>query len=173
MKKILLVVVMFFLSVGTFASIKLTSGDVKPVVKACKEINISLDLSNVKYKKTLPFADFLAKATRADDWEESSLRCFMQEMNKKTFRYGFESHLASENVAAKYILVIVPANVKGNGEIEGEALLKEVSTGQVVAKFDVASDDGDDDDDITLRDALRDLGETFGKYFCKLLKSDK
>ncbi len=101
MKKMLLVAVMFLVSISTFASIKLTTGDVKSVVKDCKDINISLDLSNVKYKKTLPFADFLAKATRATDWEESSLRCFMQEMNKKTFRYGFESHLVSENVAVK------------------------------------------------------------------------
>lgn len=170
MKKILMIAVMFFMSISTFASIKLTSGDVKSVVSDCKEINVSLDLSNTKYKKTLPFGDFLSKATRANNWEEESLRCFIQEMNKKTFRHGFESHLESENVSAKYVLVIAPTNVTKKGEVEGEALLKEVSTGQIVAKFNVVSGDGDDDDDIALRDALRDLGETFGKFFCKYLK---
>lgn len=170
MKKMLLAVVVFFVSISTFASIKLTSGDVKSTLSEDKNINVSLDLSNVKYKKTLPFADFLAKAERVADWEEQSLRCFTQEMNKKTFRYGYESHLVSENVDAKYTLVIVPSNVTGRGEIEGEAILKETAGGKVVATFTVASGDGDDDDEITLRDALRDLGESFGKFFGKLLK---
>ncbi len=170
MKRMLLFVVSLFVSIATFASIKLTSGDVKTAISECKNINVSLDLSNVKYKKTLPFADFLAKAERAADWEEQSLRCFTQEMNKRTFRFGCESHLESENVNTKYTLVIVPSNVTGKGEIEGEALLKDSTNGNVVATFSVASGDGDDDDEITLRDALRDLGESFGKYFGKLLK---
>lgn len=135
-----------------------------------KTMSVQLSLDSIKYKKTRPFKEFLYKAKRANDWEAQSLDYFISEFNESTLKVDLELIAANDKYKTKYMLVLVPYNVTIGGEISGNAVVVDTETNETLFSFTFASSDGDDDDEIALRDALRDLGEDFGKLFYKYLK---
>lgn len=150
------------------AQVKVKTGSLS-VLDGEKQIGVSLDLTTTVYKKDEPLDAFLIIDNRAKDWEKLSLDCFVASFNKIAARVGLKS--VSDSTAGKYNLVIAPTNVRHNGSLKGIAYLKEVgSADQPKIIMDFSTDDGDDDDEITFRDPLRELGESMAKLFVKQIK---
>lgn len=167
MKKYLLLTFALVCSLACFASAKVKEGSLA-CLSGEKTISVCLDLTDTKYKKKRPLDEFLLKERRVDDWEKQSLDYFVTTFNQRSVRYGFK--VAADSQEEKYILVLASKNVNGNGSLEGEAYLKEKGSSETKAVIEFSSDDGDDDDEITFRDPLKELGETFAKIFVKEIK---
>lgn len=167
MKKFLLLTFALVCSLACFASAKVKEGSLA-CLSGEKSISVCLDLTDTKYKKKRSLDEFLLKDRRVPDWKRQSLDCFVNTFNKRSVKVGFKVVADSED--EKYILVIAPKNVNGNGSLEGYAYLKEKGSSETKAVIGFSSNDGDDDDEITFRDPLNELGETFEKIFVKEIK---
>ena len=167
MKKILLALVMALTSITSFATVKMTEGSAS-CLKDQHQIDVVLDLSSTKYQETRPLDDFLSLAPRAKDWEEKSLRTFSLYFNQISIKYGLMS--APVRTTSKYVLYICPSSVDTKGRLKGTVFLKDSQTSESIATFSFATDDGDNDDDITFQDPLSELGEDMAKLLKKQLK---
>ena len=169
MKKIVLMFVFLVVSsLFCMAQVDVKTGSLS-VLDGEKLIGVSLDLTTTVYKKDEPLKAFLIIDNRAKDWEKLSLDCFLSSFNKIAARVGLEA--ASDSTVGKYKLVIAPTNVRRNGSLKGVAYLKEVgSDAQSKVIMEFSTNDGDDDDEITFRDPLRELGENMAKLFVKQIK---
>ena len=167
MKKFLLLTFVLVCSLTCFASAKIKEGTLA-CLSGEKTISVCLDLTDTKYKKKRPLDEFLLKKRRVKDWKKQSLDYFVTTFNQRSVTYGFK--VVADSQEDKYILVIAPKNVKGDGSLEGEAYLIEKGSSEKKVVFEFSSDDGDDDDEITFRDPLKELGETFAKIFVKGIK---
>lgn len=156
LKKVLLCLVMAFTSLSTFATVKLTDGSAT-CLKGEHQIDVVLDLENLKYQETKPLSDFIERAPRVDNWQQESLQMFSLYFNKTGSKYGMMSAPVRTNAA--YVLYVCPVNVDTKGRLKGAAYLKDSKTLETVATFDFATNDGDWDDRITLQDPLSELGE--------------
>lgn len=167
MKKTLFTLVLFLMCMTTFATINITDGTVN-CLKGQQQIDVTLDLSGTKYLGTRPLSDFLSLASRANDWEEKSLRAFSFSFNQVSRKYGLLS--APVRTASKYVLCICPSSVDAKGRLKGTATLRDSETSESVATFSFATSDGDNDDDITFQDPLSELGEDMAKLLKKQIK---
>lgn len=77
--------------------------------------------------------------------------------------------LTTSKNTSKYELVIVPFKINGGGSIEGEAYLIESATQKKLATIEIDAE-GDDNDEIALRDPLKECGTDIGKMVYKALK---
>lgn len=169
MRKLIVFIFLFLICLTGHASVKLFSSQWSSLAGQ-QSMSVQLSLDKVKYKKTRQFKEFLYKAKRAKDWESKSLDYFISEFNQYSLRTNLELVAANDKNRTKYMLVLTPENVTGGGAISGNAILIDTETGEKLFSFTFVSGDGDDDDEITLRDALKDLGKDFGKLFYKNLK---
>jgi len=156
MKKLILFMA-FMLSVVNASGAKLVEGSLD-CIKGEKFIAVSLDCSKLVYKKNRPFQDFLDKAPRMDNWEEESLKYFFEKFNEETFKYHFSSVPVTSKNKGKFEMVITP-----------HAYIFNKETNEKVATIEFKTD-GDDNDEITLRDPMKEAGEDLGSLFKKFLK---
>ena len=91
------IILMFFtlLNLSCFASVRLESGSLS-CLKGEKTIGVSLDLTRIKYKKDLPFKDFLALGRRVSDWKERSLDYFVKSSMRKVLNMILVQQLIPE-----------------------------------------------------------------------------
>lgn len=169
-------VVCFFAVLLSFSlnAVELVSGSLESIKNEYK-IAISLDCSKCVYRtnnKNLPFEFFLAKAPRAENWELKSLEYFVDNFNKKNFEEGLMGVIKGDSVKNRYELIIIPAQIFSNGDIKGLALLRDIVEGETIAEL-IFSAEGDDDDNIVLRDPMKDAGEDIGNLFRKVLRGKK
>jgi hypothetical protein len=68
-----------------------------------------------------------------------------------------------------YELVIVPLTINGGGSIKGEAYVVNSETKEKIATIGFKAE-GDDNDAITLRDPMKEAGESIGKIIYKSIK---
>lgn len=169
MRRLLIFIILSFLFLSGQASVKVVSFQWN-ILAGQKTMSVELSLNDIKYKNGRPFKEFLYKARRASDWQSKSMEYFISEFNEYSIRVGLELNAAEKDTCSQYRLVLVPEHVSGGGKISGHANLIDRSSDTVVGNFEFESEDGDDDDEITLRDSLRDLGERFGKMFFKYLR---
>ena len=134
-----------------------------------KYITIKLDCSKLVYKKNRPFEDFLFKAPRIDDWEQESLKYFCLKFNEETYKLQLSAVLEKSKNSGTYELVIVPLTINSGGYIKGEAYVINRKTKEKIATI-VFKGEGDDDDEITLRDPMKEAGKSIGKIFYKSIK---
>ncbi len=163
----LLALIMALTSITSFATVKMTEGSAK-CLKGQRQIDVVLDLTNTKYQETRPLDDFLSKATRAKGWEDKSLQAFSISFNQVSTKYGLMS--APVSTSSKYVLYISPTSVDKKGRLKGTATLKDSETSESVATFSFATNDGDNDDDITFQDPLNELGGDMAKLLKKQIK---
>ena len=138
-------------------------------MKGEKYITIKLDCSKLVYKKDRPFEDFLFKAPRIEDWEQESLKYFCLKFNEKTYKVRLSAVLEKSKNSGTYELVIVPQTINGGGSIKGVAYVVNRVTKKKIATIKFKGE-GDDDDEITLRDPMKEAGESIGKLFYKSMK---
>lgn len=136
-----------------------------------KRIAVEFSTDSLKYKRDHPLAEFLYKAKRADDWKAQSLQHFLNNFNMRLAVWGVEAYSAESGEKSAYVLRLMPHNVSSGGKLEGEGMVVDVATNDVIISFSFASSDGDDDDEITFRDPMRELGDTVGKTFSNKIKS--
>ena len=148
----------------TYAA-KVTSGSLN-CLKGENYLAVSLDCSKAKYKKTRPLEEFLWKAPRIENWEQESLKCFIEVFNENT--YQPKAFNRSEN-KGRFELIIIPLNINGSGGINAIANLVNIKTGNIEATIDFSAE-GDDDDTIALRDPMKEAGEQIGKLISKAYK---
>lgn len=135
-------------------------------MKGERYITIKLDCSILVYKKDRPFQEFLDKAPRNDDWEQESIKYFCQKFNQKTYKAYLKAVPEDYENSGTYELVIVPITINNGGSIIGEAYLINRETKKKRATISFKAE-GDDNDEITLRDPLKEAGESIGKIFYK------
>lgn len=169
MKKFVLIIFLSLFSMTGYAAVKLLSSRWR-CLEGQKYLSVVLSLDKIKYKNCRPFKEFLYKAERAKGWEDKSLVYFIREFNVHTVRKNLELVPAGSENDSKYTLVLVPENVTGGGRLIGNAVIVDNGTNETLFTFAFESWDGDDNDEIALRDALKDLGNDFGKLFYKYLK---
>jgi hypothetical protein len=66
-------------------------------------------------------------------------------------------------------MVITPREINGGGGIKAHAFIFNKETNEKVATIEFKTD-GDDNDEITLRDPMKEAGEDLGSLFKKFLK---
>ena len=125
-------------------------------------------MTRIKYNKALPFKDFLSLGRRVTDWKERSLDYFVKEFNDECYKRNL--NVTTHSRDAKYILVLTPLVVYKDGSISGNAYLREVGSTTLEATMVFKSDDGDNDDPITFKDPMDELGESFAKLFIKEIR---
>ena len=167
MRKIIILMFLSILNLSCFASVRLESGSLS-CLKGEKTVGVSLDLTRIKYKKDLPFKDFLALGRRVADWKERSLDYFVKEFNDECYKRNLS--VTTHSRGTKYILVLTPLVVYKDGSISGNAYLREVGSTKLEATMAFKSDDGDNDDPITFKDPMDELGESFAKLFIREIK---
>ena len=167
MKKLILFIA-FMVSVVNANGAKLVEGSLD-CFKGEKNIAVSLDCSKLVYKKNRPFQDFLDKAPRMENWEEESLKYFFKKFNEETFKYHFSSVPVTSKNKGKFEMVITPLEINGGGGIKAHAYIFNKETNEKVATIEFKTD-GDDNDEITLRDPMKEAGEDLGSLFKKFLK---
>lgn len=167
MKKLLLLVVLLLVVTISNAA-RLISGSLNPL-KGEKYILVTLDCSKLMYKKNRPFDDFLAKAPRSEDWELESVKSFPSSFNEETCKVKLSAISESSKYKdqAKYEIKIVPFNIDGGGDLDSQVIIVNISTRENVATLEFHAEG---DDDITLRDPLKESGEDLGKLFRNALK---
>ena len=138
-------------------------------MKGEKYITIKLDCSKLVYKKDRPFQVFLDKAARIDDWEQESLKYFCLKFNEETYKAHLSAVLENSKNSGTYELVIVPLTINGGGSIKGEAYVVNSETKVKIATIGFKAE-GDDNDAITLRDPMKEAGESIGKIIYKSIK---
>lgn len=167
MRKIIILMFLSILNLSCIAKVKLESGSLC-CLKGEKTVAVSLDLTRIKYNKALPFKDFLSLGRRVTDWKERSLDYFVKEFNDECYKRNLSVTTHSRD--AKYILVLTPLVVYKDGSISGNAYLREVGSTKLEATMAFKSDDGDNDDPITFKDPMDELGESFAKLFIREIK---
>lgn len=135
-----------------------------------KRIAVEFSTDSLKYKHKRPFAEFLYKAKRVKDWKAQSLGYFIGNFNERLAVFGIEAYDADGDEKSSYVLRLVPQNVTSGGKLEGYATVVESLTGNMVVGLYFSTSDGDDDDEITFRDPLKELGDCVGKAFVNGLK---
>ena len=122
------------------------------------------------------FHIFLEKYKRDKDWAEKSLSYFCEHFNEKSSNIITCVDCDTTN----YELVIRVLEVYKNGYIKAHVILKDTKTDKELCYFEVNSKDGDTDDEITLRDQMKDIGNTIGsiittiqKYEAKQMRKNK
>ncbi len=138
-------------------------------LKNVENLMVELDCSTATYLENRSFSDYLKIAQRAHDWEVKSLDYFFEWFNDET------KHLTAVPVNDKdqYKLVIVVRNLQKSGRISAEIKLIDTKTNTTEAVFTLKGSDGDKKDYITLRDPMKDAGETIGKYLKKNVERKK
>lgn len=167
MKKIIILMFLSILNLSCIAKVKLESGSLC-CLKGEKTVAVSLDLTRIKYNKALPFKDFLSLGRRVTDWKERSLDYFVKEFNDECYKRNLS--VTTHSRGTKYILVLTPLVVYNDGSISGNAYLCEVGSTKLEATMVFKSDDGDNDDPITFKDPMDELGESFAKLFIREIK---
>lgn len=112
------------------------------------------------------FKTFLARFKRDKDWEEKSLMYFCENFNERA--EGIAACTDCEKSNYEYIIKVL--EVYKNGKIKAHIILKDIKADMEIGYFETVSKDGDDDDEIALRDALKDIGESFGETMNKIIK---
>ena len=125
-------------------------------------------MTRIKYNKDFPFKDFLSLGRRVTDWKERSLDYFVKEFNDECYKRNLSVTTHSRD--AKYILVLTPLLVYKDRSISGNAYLREVGSSKLETTMVFKSDDGDNDDPITFKDPMDELGESFAKLFIREIK---
>ena len=125
-------------------------------------------MTRIKYNKDFPFKDFLSLGRRVTDWKERSLNYLVKEFNDECYRRNLSVTTHSRD--AKYILVLTPLLVYKDGSISGNAYLREVGSSKLETTMAFKSDDGDNDDPITFKNPMDELGESFAKLFIGEIK---
>lgn len=125
-------------------------------------------MTRIKYNKDFPFKDFLSLGRRVTDWKERSLNYLVKEFNDECYRRNLSVTTHSRD--AKYILVLTPLLVYKDGSISGNAYLREVGSSKLKTTMAFKSDDGDNDDPITFKNPMDELGESFAKLFIGEIK---
>ena len=167
MRKIIILMFLSILNLSCIAKVKLESGSLC-CLKGEKTVTVCLDLTRIKYNKDLPFKDFLSLGRRVTDWKERSLDYFVKEFNDECYKRNLSVTTHSRD--AKYILVLTPLVVYKDGRISGNAYLREVGSTKLEATMAFKSDYGDNDDPITFKDPMDELGESFAKLFIREIK---
>ena len=158
----------FLVSVVNASGAKLVEGSLD-CIKGEKNIAVSLDCSKLVYKKNRPFQEFLDKASRMENWEEESLKYFFKKFNEETSKSHFSAVPVTSRNKGKYEMVISPLKINGGGDIKAHAYIFNKETNEKVATIEFKTD-GDDNDEITLRDPMKEAGEDLGSLFKKLFK---
>ncbi len=158
----------FLVSVVNASGAKLVEGSLD-CIKGEKNIAVSLDCSKLVYKKNRPFQEFLDKASRMENWEEESLKYFFKKFNEETSKSHFSAVPVTSRNKGKYEMVITPLKINGGGDIKVHAYIFNKETNEKVATIEFKTD-GDDNDEITLRDPMKEAGEDLGSLFKKLFK---
>ena len=109
------------------------------------------------------------KAARIDDWEQESLKYFCLKFNEETYKAHLSAVLENSKNSGTYELVIVPLTINGGGSIKGEAYVVNSETKEKIATIGFKAE-GDDNDAITLRDPMKEAGESIGKIIYKSIK---
>lgn len=168
-KKSLLVMIMVFaFNLSAICGTEVIEGSLS-CLKGEKYITIKMDCSKIIYKKDRPFQDFLDKAPRMEDWEIESIKYFCREFNQKTFKVHLSAVLETSKNSGTYELLIIPLIINGGGSIKGKAYVINRETNEKVVTL-IIKGEGDDDDEITLRDPLKEIGEDIGKLCYKAIK---
>lgn len=131
-----------------------------------------LDCSNLKYisnsGKLVDFDAFLSKHVRNDNWEEESLKYFIQKFNSEADGQLICRDInAKEHPNYKYYMIIKPILIDSSGRIWANIYIspiKNINKPQFVMAFTAA---GDYDDAIALRDPLKEAGEKIAKLILK------
>ena len=139
-------------------------------MKGEKYITVKLDCSKLVYKKDRPFQDFLDKAPRIEDWEQESLKYFCLKFNEQTYKAHLSAVLEKSKNSGTYELIIVPLTINGGGSIKGEAFVVNRETKEKIASIWFKAE-GDDNDEITLRDPMKEAGQDIGKMIYKSIKN--
>lgn len=137
------------------------------------KIGVVLNTDDLKYKKKYPFEKFLYKAERVSKWKEESLKCFITKFNEQVCTSGLDAYDATCRMDSKYVISIVLQNVDSDGKVKGILIVTNTTANDIVASMPFKSHDGDDDDEVTFRDPMREIGESFGKKFQKGVKRAK
>lgn len=166
-RKVLLFAILFSMSSLVYGA-KLIEGSFE-CLKGEKYLTIKLDCSKTVYKKGRPFEEFLRKAPRMDGWEEESIKYFCSRFNERTYKIQLTAILTTSKNTSKYELVIVPFKINGGGSIEGKAYLIDSATQEKLATIEIDVE-GDGNDEIALRDPMKDCGTEIGKMVYKALK---
>lgn len=160
----------FFLSfvVSFIYAAKVTEGSLSCMIGE-EYITIKLDCSSLVYKKDRPLQEFLDKAPRVENWEQESLKYFCKPFNEQTFKGHLSAVLETSKNRGTYDLVIFPLTISGRGSIKGEAYVVNRETNVIMATISFEAE-GDDDDEITLRDPMKEAGLDIGKLIYKSIK---
>ena len=167
MRKIIILMFLSILNLSCIAKVKLESGSLC-CLKGEKTVAVSLDLTRIKYNKDFPFKDFLSLGRRVTDWKERSLDYLVKGFNDECYKRNLSVTTHSRD--AKYILVLTPLVVYKDGSISGNAYLLEVGSTKLKTTMAFKSDDGDNDDPITFKNPMDELGESFAKLFIREIK---
>ena len=151
-----------FCLTGNAGNLMLVKGGVD-CLKNADKVMIELDCSKATYLGDNSFSDFLNLARRAKDWEERSLDYFFEWFNDETKKIT----AVPVNNSDQFKLVIVVKDVQKSGRITAEIKLIDTKANTTEALFFLKGSDGDNNDIITLRDPMKDAGETIGKYLRK------
>lgn len=153
---------------GNAGNLMLVKGGVD-CLKNADKLMIELDCSKATYLGDNSFSDFLNLARRAMDWEERSLDYFFEWFNDETKKIT----AVPMNNNNQFKLLIVVKDVQKSGRITADIKLIDTKTDKTEAIFFLKGSDGDNDDEITLRDPMKDAGETMGKYLKKNVEKKK
>ena len=138
-------------------------------LKNVDKLMVELDCSTATYLKTRNFSDYLKLARRVHNWEERSLDYFFEWFNDEAKQLV----AVPVNNTDQYKLVIVVKDVQKSGRITADIKLIDTKTNKTEAVFSLEGTDGDKNDNITLRDPMKDAGETIGKYLKKNVERKK
>lgn len=162
----MLSLVALLFSITTFA-VKVTYGSLE-CLKNEQSIAVSLDLTNTTYMTKYSVESFLGKYPRVNDWKERSIQYFIKEFNKNAYNIGL--YVVADN-ETEYEMQIVPSDIKADGRfVKVTVNIVKKETKETMASLLLNSSDGDNDDEITFRDTMRNLGELLGRFFNTKMK---
>lgn len=168
MKKLLFLILLTFSLLCNAGKLTLVEGNTD-CLKNAEILMVVLDCSKATYMGDKDLNDFLKKARRRKDWVEKSVDYFCEWFNDKTKRIM----AVPLNKEDQFKLDIVVKDVQRSGKITAEIKLIDTKSGKTEAVFDFYSSDGDNNDEITLRDPMKDAGDTIGKYLRKTVELAK
>lgn len=157
-----------FCLTGNAGEILLVKGSVD-CLKDADKLMIEMDCSQATYLGENSFNVFLNQARRVKDWKERSLDYFFEWFNDETKKIT----AVPMNNNNQFKLLIVVKDVQKSGRITADIKLIDTKTDKTEAIFFLKGSDGDNDDEITLRDPMKDAGETMGKYLKKNVEKKK
>ena len=168
MKKLLFLILLAFGMSCNAGNLELVKGNTD-CLKNAEVLMIALDCFKATYMGEKDLDVFLKKARRRKDWVEKSVDYFCEWFNDKTKRLVAEPL----NKDGQFKSDIIVKDVQRSGRITAEIRLIDTNTGNSEAVFLFKSSDGDNNDEITLRDPMKDAGETMGKYLRKVVEKAK